>query len=157
MKNQKIIVEELITLLTTGNAHVSSDNALKGVPFDTITKKIPGIAYTLWEVTEHIRIAQWDIVEFCKGPEHESPQWPEGYWPADKHPTEKKWKNCLSQIQSDRGQMIDLLKSTGDKLFDPFPWGSGQSLFREALTLADHNSYHTGEIVVIRRALGIWK
>lgn len=157
MNKEKTIIEELTNLLRRGNAHVSTDDALKGIPTEKLNEEIEALPYTLWELAEHIRIAQWDILQFCKGPDHLSPRWPEGYWPDAKKPTEKEWKSCLKAIHSDREEMIELLKTHSERLFEPFSYGSGQSLFREALTLADHNSYHTGEIIVLRRLLGIWK
>lgn len=157
MKKEHAITEELIKLLGKGNSHTSLDDALKGIPPEKIKERPDGLPYSIWELAEHIRIAQWDIVQFCKDPEHQSPEWPDGYWPKKKSPTEKEWNKCLEQIKSDREEMISLISNSGDNLFEPFSYGTGQSLFREVLVLADHNSYHTAEIVVVRRLLGIWK
>ena len=157
MKEENIIAEELISLLRKGNAHISTDEVLKEIPYEKITKKHKDTPYSIWELTEHLRLAQWDIVQFSKGPGHQSPSWPEGYWPKEKNPSENEWNRCLKNIHSDREEMIVHLKNAGDRILDPFPYGTGQSLFREALVLADHNSYHTGEIVLLRRLLGIWK
>jgi hypothetical protein len=157
MKTESAIVDELVSLLRKGNAHASLDDALDGIPIEKINIRVDNLPYSVWELADHIRISQWDIVEFCKDPTHVSPQWPSGYWPSNKKPTEKEWKKCLNDINEDRERMISLLKTAGSKLFETFPYGSGQSLFREALVLADHNSYHTGEIIVLRRLLGIWK
>lgn len=157
MKNEETIKKELTTLLKKGNSHVSLDDALLGIPHEKVAIRPDGLPYSLWELTEHIRISQWDIVQFCKDPKHESPKWPEGYWPKEKHPSEEEWKKCLDKITSDRNEMIDMLNNSGERLFDPIPHGDGQSLFKEALVLADHTSYHTAEIIVVRRLLHIWK
>lgn len=157
MKKAQVIKNELVTLLRKGNSHASLDDALKGISYHKISLRPDNLPYSIWELADHIRITQWDIVQFSKSAEHESPDWPEGYWPKEKNPTEKEWNDCLEQIKSDREEMIGLISSSGDELFDAFSYGDGQSLYREALVLADHNAYHTAEIIVIRRLLGIWK
>ena len=157
MKNAQIITEELISLLRKGNAHVSLDDALQSIPAAKHKERPNGLPYSIWELAEHIRITQWDIVQFCKNPKHQSPKWPKGYWPTKNDPSKEEWEKCLEQIKSDREEMIDLITHSGDNLFVPFTHGTGQSIFREALVLADHNSYHTAEIIVVRRLLGIWK
>ncbi|MEO6820809.1 MAG: DinB family protein [Ginsengibacter sp.] len=156
MEKKNIITEELISLLRKGNAHVSLDDALQEIPPTNINMRPGELPYSIWELAAHIRITQWDIVQFCKDPKHQSPAWPEGYWPKEKNPTKKEWDKCLEQISIDREEMIGLINNSGDNLFEPFSHGDGQSLFREALVLADHNSYHTAEIIVVRRLLHIW-
>ncbi|MBW7838688.1 MAG: DinB family protein [Chitinophagaceae bacterium] len=157
MKQEGLLIDELIQLLRRGNAHISTDDALAGIPFSKINTAVNNIPYTIWDLATHLRIAQWDIVEFCKSPHHQSPEWPSGYWPDNKATSEKQWEQCIQKIHSDREEMISLLLEAGKNLFTPFPYGTGQSLFREALVLADHNSYHTGEIIALRRILGIWR
>lgn len=157
MKKENELIEELVFLLQKGNARVSTDEALSGIPFEKINTRVNGLPYTLWCLTEHLRIAQWDLVEFCSNPRHQSPEWPTGYWPAQENVSDKLWLKCLGEIKADRERMIRLLRNADGDLFTPFPYGTGQNLCREALVLADHNSYHTGEIVVLRRLLGIWK
>ena len=157
MKKEHVITEELISLLRKGNAHVSLDDALQSIPAAKKKERPNGLPYSIWELADHIRITQWDIVQFCKDPKHQSPDWPEGYWPKKNNPTQKEWDKCLEQIKSDREEMIDLIIHSGDNMFVPFSHGTGQSIFREALVLADHNSYHTAEIILVRRLLGIWK
>ncbi len=123
-----------------------------------LDKKPRNLPYSLWQIAEHIRIAQWDILEFSKNANHESPKWPEGYWPEKSKPSsEKEWQKCLQQIKNDRNDFISLLEDSSENLFTPFDYGNGQTLFREALVLADHNSYHTGEIILLRRLLNNWK
>ena len=152
------LIENLINLLNKGNAHVSLDDSLKNIPFDLLGKKPRDLPYSLYQIADHIRIAQHDILEFSRDPNYQSPKWPEGYWPQKTKPdSEKEWEKCLQQIKKDRKTFIGLLKDSSDNLFTPFDHGDGQTLLREALVMADHTSYHTGEIVVIRRLLGDWQ
>ena len=151
------IIDNLVNLLNKGNAHISLDEALKDIPFDLLGKKPRGLPYSLWQIAEHIRIAQADILKFSKDSHHQSPKWPEDYWPKEVKPSsEDEWENCVNQIKKDRNSFINLLKSSTASLFAPIDYGNGQTLLREALVLADHHSYHTGEIIILRRILNIW-
>jgi len=152
-----VIIDNLINLLNKGNAHITLDEALKDIPFELLGKKPRGLPYSLWQIAEHIRIAQDDILKFSKDSQYQSPKWPEEYWPKELHPaTEEEWEKCVSQIKRDRKSFVELLKNSADQLFIPFEYGNGQTLLREALVLADHHSYHTGEIIILRRILNIW-
>jgi hypothetical protein len=161
MQTEKETIDFVITnlsdLLNKGNAHVSLDEALAGIPFDLLGKKIAGLPYTIWQLAVHIRITQWDILEFSRDGNYKSPEWPDGYWPSEIKPASKdEWENCVSQIKSDRASFIKLLSASKD-IYKPFDYGSGQSLLKEALVLADHNSYHTGQIIALRRMLHNWE
>jgi len=158
MDNRDFIVEELIGLISSGNAHASFEDVVKGVSMDLLTV-VPGdLPYGIWQLAEHIRITQWDIVEFCLGPDHESPKWPDEYWPAvGEKVTKVHWEATLAGIRKDRERFFDLLRDESKDLYAPFSYGDGQSIFREALLIADHNSYHCGEIIVVRRLLNDWK
>ena len=151
------LVNHLIDLLNKGNAHVTLDESLHNIPFEIVDKKPHNLPYNLWQIAEHIRIAQWDILEFSKDANHESPKWPDGYWPEKEKPSPEEWEKCIHEIKKDRNAFIDLLKDSSENLFTPFDYGNGQTLLREALVLADHNSYHTGEIILLRRLLNNWK
>ena len=157
-ENRGIIVLELISLINKGNAHASFEDAVNGVSLDLVTKAPNGLPYSIWQLAEHIRITQWDIVEFCLGPDHQSPVWPDEYWPAAADQvTQEQWDASLAQIRKDRERFFDILKNQEMDLYAPFDYGDGQSIFREALLIADHNSYHLGEIIVLRRLLNDWK
>ncbi len=154
----QILLENLIALLKNGNSHVSLDDALKNINFNLLGKTPHDLPYSIWQLAEHIRITQWDLLEFSRDQNHQSPKWPEGYWPVEKEPASgDQWEECLKQIKSDRNSFINLLKNAGEDLYKPFEHGTGQSLLKEALVLADHTSYHTGEILVLRRLLNDWK
>ncbi len=152
------VIKELEDALNGGNAHATFDDAVKDVPHDLLGSVPDKLPYSIWQLVEHIRITQWDILEFSRNPNHESPHWPDDYWPAQKTPAHAAdWKKSLDQIAADRKAFIGLLSQGKDEIHTPFPYGNGQSLFREALLIIDHTSYHTGEIIVLRRLLGNWK
>jgi len=156
--NRKFIVKELIALIEGGGAHASFEKSVAGVSMDLITVVPDGLPYSIWQLTEHMRITQWDIVEFCLNADHQSPKWPDEYWPAAGEEIGKdKWEATLESLRKDRERFFDLLKDEEKDLYQPFDYGDGQSLFREALLIADHNSYHMGELIVLRRLLGDWK
>ncbi|MEO8861429.1 MAG: DinB family protein [Ginsengibacter sp.] len=157
LTNEIALIKDLVSPIEKGNAHASLDKALENMPFKLLGEKPGNLPYSIWQLAEHIRIAQWDILEFSSNPKHVSPSWPDGYWPNEASPKEVRlWKNCVSQIKKDRLSFITLLNNAGDDLRKPFSYGDGQTLFKEALVLADHNSYHTGEIIIIRRLLNAW-
>jgi hypothetical protein len=151
------LVAELTQLLTAGNAHATFDQALADLPAPLRNQAVPEVPYTIWHLVEHLRIAQWDIVEFCLDPAHKSPDWPKGYWPAkDSTVDEAGWQATLTQIKHDQQRFIDLLENPATDLFKPLPHGDGQNILREALLIGDHGAYHTGEIILIRRLLKAW-
>lgn len=158
-KNERdIIVSELITSIKAGNAHVSLDETINNVPAEFRTVIPQDLPYSIWQLLEHIRITQWDIVEFCLSADHQSPKWPDEYWPEKTDSIDdKKWKQTLEQIKTDRNRFFDLLTDEKTDLYAPLAHGDGQNIFREALLIADHTSYHLGEILVLRRLLKCWK
>jgi hypothetical protein len=151
--------KELVALLKGGNAHAGFDEVTKDFPAEKRGVKPAGLPYSAWQLLEHIRIAQHDILRFSKNydGQYESPKWPEGYWPKSPDPpNEKAWSETIRQIKADQKEFEELLADPQSSLEQPFPWGEGQNLLREALLIADHNAYHLGEIVAVRRILGIW-
>lgn len=155
---RKGLLEELSSLLTQGNAHVPFEAACANVPAELLNKPVPELPYTVWQLAEHIRIAQWDIVEFCLNPGHISPPWPDGYWPRpDTAVAEATWQATLAQIQEDRSRFLKLLHDPRQDLLAPLAHGTGQTLLREALLIADHTAYHTGQIILVRRLLKNWE
>jgi hypothetical protein len=151
------VIRELKELLEQGNAHATFEKAVKDIPQKLLGKIPQGSAYSIWQLVEHIRITQWDLLEFSRNPDHKSPKWPDEYWPEAEAPEDAAaWTASLEQIAKEKKEFIKLLHETGAEIYTAFPYGDGQSLFREALVLADHNSYHTGEIILMRRILGNW-
>jgi hypothetical protein len=151
------LVAELTALLAGGNAHATFEQAVADLPAPLRNQAVPGAPYTIWQLVEHIRIAQRDIVEFCLNPAHVSPEWPAGYWPDKALAVDETgWQATLIQIESDQQRFIDLLEDPATDFFAPLPHGDGQNILREALLIGDHAAYHTGEIILIRRLLGAW-
>jgi len=156
---RKALVDELLFLLNKGNAHVSFEDAVADFPKALRNLTPDTLPYNVWQLVEHIRITQWDIVQFCISAQHQSPPWPSGYWPkpSPKPIDDQAWEAALKQIAEDKKRLIALLNDTANDLFKPFAHGDGQNLLREAMLVADHTAYHTGEIVVVRRLLKAWK
>lgn len=147
----------LLELLQGRFAHAPFDKVLEDWPIKLRGVKPEGLPYTPWQVLEHMRVAQWDIVEFSDNPRHVSPDYPDGYWPAlEEPPSEDSWDKSIRVFSADLGRMTALVEDRSLDLFEPFPHGSGQTLLREAVLLADHNSYHLGQLVTMRRLLGAW-
>jgi hypothetical protein len=144
--------------LSKGNAHVSFEDAVKGIAAEHLGETPHGLPYSIWQLVEHIRLSQWDILDFSRNPDYKAMDWPADYWPKEKAPVHHSdFKKSVDQIRADREAFIDLLHKAGDALHTPFPHGDGQTLFREAILIIDHTSYHTGEVIFLRRLLGDWK
>jgi hypothetical protein len=153
----KELIRQLKSLLLKGHAHATLEDALNNIP-ENLRSVVPDkLPYSIWQLAEHIRITQWDILEFSRDPKHVSPQWPNDYWPTEPGPQDATgWDDCIQQIIDDRNAFIAMLEKKDVDLYTPFSWGDGQNLLREAMLIADHNSYHTAEIIVVRRLLGDW-
>lgn len=155
--NKQAVIEQLNQLLKGGNAHQPFEAAVKDLPASLWGVKPDNLPYSIWQLVEHIRIVQWDILEFSRDPAHQSPAWPEGYWPKETAPAdEAAWQQALTQIKEDKEAFMALLSAPDADLYTPFPHGDGQNLLREALLIADHTSYHVGEIILLRRLLNAW-
>ena len=149
--------EQLAALLKGGNAHVPFMDALDGFPEAKRGTYAQGLPHTGWQLLEHLRIAQWDILEFSRNPKHVSPDFPEGYWPKTPGPAnEEEWADSLSAFRRDLREMVRLVENPRTDLFAKIAHGDGQTILREVLVLADHNAYHLGQLVDLRRALGVW-
>ena len=154
----KLLREHIIHLLKGGGAHLHFDDALKDFPAALRGTRAAGLPHTAWQLLEHLRIAQWDILEFSRNPKHQSPEFPEAYWPSsDAPPSAAAWDKSVKQFRADLSAMQDLVADAKTDLYARIPWGDGQTILREALLVADHNAYHLGELVMIRRLLGTWK
>ena len=158
MATDKPVREHLLKLLEGGHAHVTFEAAVKGLPAALRGKRPKGAEHSPWEILEHIRIATWDILEFSRDGKHVSPKWPDGYWPkSPKPPHEKAWAKSVQAVNADIKAMSELIAADSTDLYAPIPHGDGQTIMREALLIADHNAYHIGELVLVRRLLGAWK
>jgi hypothetical protein len=154
----KALREHLLYLLRGGGAHVSFKDAIAGLSGELRGVKPPNLPFSVWRLLEHLRIGQWDILEFSINPKHISPAWPDGYWPAsDAPPSDAAWKKSVQQFGRDLKRMEALVANPRTDLYALIPLGDGQTILREALLAADHNAYHLGQIVLVRRLLGAWK
>ena len=157
MPNDKSLREHLAALLKGGHAHVTFETAIKGLPAALRGKRPKGAEHSPWEILEHLRIAQWDILEFSRDAKHVSPEWPGGYWPKTQAPpNDKAWAKSVRAVNSDLEAMCALVADPSTDLHARIPHGDGQTILREALLIADHNAYHLGEMVTVRRLLGAW-
>jgi hypothetical protein len=157
MEKDQALRQHLIELLKGGNAHVAFQDALQDFPADLRGKRPQGAPHSPWEVLEHLRMAQSDILEFSRDPDHKSPQWPEGYWPPKPEPPDKKaWDCSVNSFYQDLHSMCALVADDATDLYARIPHGEGQTILREALLTADHNAYHLGQLVLLRRMLGSW-
>lgn len=150
-----IVREHVIKLLGEGHAHLTAAQALRGVPFELWGRKPDGVPHTLWQLLEHLRITQWDILEFTGNASHQSPTWPDNYWPPDEAPpNEAAVKKSLDAFHAGLKAMQALVRDEATDLSATVLWGDGQTILREALLLADHNAYHVGQFIFLRRLLG---
>jgi len=154
MNKDQLLREELSALLKGGNAHMNIEDALSDFPMEDINKRLPNASYTPWHLLEHMRIAQWDILDFAVNPDHQSPAFPEGYWPKeDQKAAPAQWKKTVKGFLADLKTMEALVKDPETDFFGPIPHAKGYTIFREVLLAADHNAYHVGELVCLRRVL----
>ncbi len=157
-KNDQHLRQNLEYLLSGGGAHAKFDDVIKNFPPKLRGTKPEGFPHSAWMLLEHLRLAQWDILEFSRNAKHVSPKWPEGYWPKGAEPaSDAAWKKSIDQFRDDLKAMLDLVANPKTDLFAKIPWGDGQTILREALLVADHNAYHLAQIVDVRRLLGVWK
>lgn len=157
-QQDKALRAHLLDFLGGANAHVTFGRAVEGLPTKLRGVRPPRAPHSPWQILEHLRIAQWDILEFSRNPSHVSPDWPAGYWPpSGAPPAASSWAKAVASFRADLEAMKALISDPGNDLYAKFPHGDGQTLLREALLLADHNSYHLGEMVLVRRLLGAWK
>jgi hypothetical protein len=152
--NDQALRDHVLYLLRGEGAHITFDALVADFPTEKCGERLDGLPYTAWQVLEHIRIAQWDILEFSRDAKHVSPKWPEGYWPdREQVGTAELWQETTSKLRADLKDFETLVSDSSVDLFAKIPHGSGQTILREALLIADHNSYHLGALLVMSRML----
>jgi uncharacterized damage-inducible protein DinB len=157
MDADRALRNHLVALLTDSHAHVDLLESVASVPARVQGARPAGAPHTPWQLLEHIRIAQWDILEFSRTASHESPAFPDGYWPpGERPPSADAWRESVARITADLEAMAALVESPATDLFARIPHGDGQTILREALLVADHNGYHLGQLVLLLRQLGAW-
>jgi hypothetical protein len=154
-KADKVLRDELVTLLRGGNAHIGFENAIADFQPASINKKPPHVNYTFWHLLEHMRRAQWDILEFVRNPEYVSPDYSE-FWPdPDEKATQVEWEKTLSAIRADLKAAIKIVTDPKTDFFSPIPHAKDYTIFREILLIADHNAYHISELLALRQVMDI--
>lgn len=153
--NEQILREQLISLIRGGNAHVTFDKVISEFPAALRGMKAPGAPHAAWELLEHMRLCQWDILEFSRDAKHVSPAWPSGYWPPSEAPPNRTaWNRSVESFKKDQTAMEQLVTNPKTDLYKRIPHGTGQNILREALLVADHNSYHLGQMFLLSQMLG---
>ncbi len=158
MNPDQILREQLVKLLRGGQAFTPFEDITHAITVEEAGTRLPELPYTIWQLIEHMRLALYDILEFSRDPDYESPEWPVRYWPSESKPADQATlEKSKLEIQEGIEQMIELVQDPTNNLYAPFPHGDGQNLLREAMLVAEHQAYHTGQILVLRRLLGKWE
>jgi uncharacterized damage-inducible protein DinB len=154
MKQDEQLRTQLVKLLRGGQAFQPMEELLKDLTLQEAGTQVDGLPYTIWQLLEHLRFAQHDILDFCRNPDYLEPAWPDDYWPAEKMPRdEDALRSTQKAISQDLEAMVQLVQDPNNDLYAPIPQGNGQTLLREAMLIAEHNAYHLGQIVVLMRLL----
>jgi len=157
MNHDQAVREHIVSLLQGGQAHATFDAAVDDFPAELRGKKAKGLPHTAWMLLEHLRIAQWDILDFSRNPKYAARDWPAGYWPKEEAPpSPSAWDKSVKAFRADLKAMQDMVKDPKTDIFAKIPWGEGQTILRESLLAADHNAYHIAQLVDLRRLLGAW-
>ena len=157
-RNDQSLREHLLSLLNGGQAYAKCDDILADFPSELRGKRVKGMPHTAWMLLEHMRLAQWDILDFSINPKYKTLKFPDDYWPkTEGPPTAAAWNNSIKEFKKDLKAMQGLIANSKTDLYQKIPWGDGQTILREALLIADHNAYHLGQLVALRRLLGTWK
>lgn len=158
MTDETLLRTQLARLLDWEDAHVGFDTAVADIPAGSRGTQPSGLPYSPWQLLEHLRITQHDILDFCVNPEYQELKWPEDYWPRDAAPASAAaWDESIENFRKDREALQQLARDPRVDLGAKIPHGTGQTILRELLLVADHNAHHLGELVVVRRLLGVWK
>lgn len=158
MNNDQSFRKDLLELLDGAHAHAPFDKVIADVPKKLRGEVPKGLPHSAWMLLEHIRLAQWDILDFSRNPEYTQMKWPDEYWPkTPAPPSEAAWDKSVKSFHEDLAAMKKLVSDPKTDLFAKIPWGDGQTILREAMLIADHNSHHLGQLIDVRRLLGVWK
>lgn len=150
--------QHILALLKGGQAHMTFDDAIADFPPQFMNAHPPNVTYTPWHLLEHLRITQFDILEYVRNPDYVSPEWPKGYWPSpDAQADLAAWDKTVQSFRADLQAMCDWVADPKNDMLTPLPHGyNGHTLFREAVLIADHNAYHIGELGILRQVIGAW-
>jgi hypothetical protein len=157
MTSNQNLRKHLLELLDGGHAYAAFDDVIANFPAQSYGETPKGLPHSAWMLLDHMRITQWDILEFSRNPKYKALKWPDDYWPKKSAPDPAAWDKCVKSFREDLAAMKKLVSDSKTDLFAEIPWGEGQTILREALLVADHNSHHLGQLIDVRRLLGIWK
>lgn len=158
MEDDSKLREQLVNLFEKREAHAMLSDAVADFPEDKYNAKVEGVEYSFWQLLEHIRISQKDILEFMTNPEYEEMEWPKDYWPnTEEKATKEDWQKTISKIKEDQDKIVKIIKDPKTDIYKKIPWGKGQINLREILIVARHTSYHISSFILMRKVLGIWK
>jgi hypothetical protein len=156
-EDEAILTQQLLERLKGRGAHMPFEEATKDFPMDRINEPFPNGTYSSWALIEHLRIAQWDILDFIRNPGYQYMEWPKDYWPEpEKQATPEEWQETVGRFHADRAALEELAQDPETDLYARIPWGEGQTALREFLIVADHNAYHIGEFAIMRQVMGTW-
>jgi hypothetical protein len=157
MPDDQVLRQQILQLLTGRNAHFTFEDAVADFPHKAINRQPPNVPYTPWHLVEHLRIAQWDILEFMRDPDHVSPEWPKGYWPDPEAATNPAgWKQSLDRFRADLAAVEAMVQDPDLEMTAELPHAPGYTYLREFFLVADHNAYHVGEFAILRQVMGTW-
>ena len=157
MEHDKALRKHLVDLLEMRGAHVGHKRALDGWPASLRSRRPDGSPYTAWQLLEHMRLSQVDMLDFSRNPDYKEKKFPDDYWPpSEALESERAWEQSVAAFRSDLGEMVQLVNDPKTDLFAEIPWGDGHTILKEALQVADHNAYHLGQLVLLRRQLAAW-
>jgi uncharacterized damage-inducible protein DinB len=158
MTQNDLLRKQLVKILDWQDSHMNLDKAIENIPPEQRGIQPSGLPYSLWQLLEHMRLSQLDILEFCRNPNYKESKWPDDYWPSSPAPpSQDVWEKSIAGFRKDCDALKKLAAEESIDLFANIPHGTGQTYLRELLLVADHNAYHIGQIIVVRRLLGIWK
>ena len=157
MSQDEILRENLLALLTGEHARMSFEDAVREFPIDKINEAFPNTDYSPWDLLEHIRLAQEDILDFIKNPSYKEREWPKDYWPTKgKKATPANWEKTINDFKRDFKELENMVKNPKTDIYKEIPWGSGETFLREIVTVSNHNAFHLGEFAIMRQAMGTW-
>ncbi len=158
MNQDQVLRRHLSQLLDWPDAHADFDGVVSDIPYHLQGVRPEHLPYSLWQLLEHLRLAQQDILDFCRNPQYKQPKWPDDYWPEMPAPSSSgAWEQSVARVRADRQALMAMISDPELNLFAEIPHGERQTYLREILLVGDHNAYHLGEMVAVRRLLGIWK
>ncbi|HEU5343273.1 MAG TPA: DinB family protein [Ktedonobacterales bacterium] len=157
METDRLLRDQLADLLAHGNAHMSFTEAVADYPMDRINALFPHGGYSAWHLLEHLRLTQWDILDFIRNPDYQERAWPQDYWPApDQQATPDDWRRTIQSFLADQQALLAIIQDPETDLWAPIPQGTGQTIAREIMVVADHNAYHIGEFAIMRQVMETW-